>query len=237
MIRLENVCKSFDGKGNAVDCMSLEAANGDLVALLGPSGCGKTTTLRLIAGLAYPDSGRIEIDGKDATNLPARERGVAMVFQHLALWPHLNVRKNLEFGPLLRARQLGVRAQLRRLTAEGRSRRAEFRTDLDSKIRSTTEMLHIGHLLDRMPDELSGGERQRVAIARALIRQPKVMLLDEPFSNLDTQLREELRNELRRIQKQLGVTTVLVTHDPADAAAIATRVVTLDSGHRQAAIR
>lgn len=228
MIRLTDVTKRHNGKA-VVDGVSLEAKAGEILALLGPSGSGKTTLLRLIAGLDRPDAGKIEIGGEDVTARPAHERGVAMVFQHLALWPNRTVRGNLEFGPRLRAKQLGVLAFLRRFAGGGRERE-RFEADLAAKVKSAADMLHIETLLERMPDQLSGGERQRAALARALIREPKVLLLDEPFSNLDADLRVELRGEVRRIQKQLGITAVLVTHDRADADAVSDRVIRLAAG-------
>ena len=192
--------------------LSLSVAAGECLALLGPSGCGKTTTLRLLAGLDTPDSGRILLGGDDITALPPGSRRVAMVFQSYALYPHLSVVGNLELG--LRVR--GVPARER-----------------ESRIAAMLELLQLGELRNRRPAQLSGGQRQRVALARALLRQPRLVLLDEPMSNLDAQLREELRPELRRLLCGSGPPTLYVTHDQQEAIGIADRLAILRGGRLQ----
>ena len=178
--------------------------------LLGPSGCGKSTTLRIIAGLETASAGRVLIEGRDVTDLPPSERGIAMVFQNYALFPHLTVADNITFG-------LSVRKMP---AAESAKRLAE-----------TAELLGLAGLLDRKPSQLSGGQQQRVALARALVAQAKVCLMDEPLSNLDAQLRQEMRSELRQLQQRLGLTVVYVTHDQAEAMSMADQVVLLNRGH------
>lgn len=228
-VQLAGIGKTYDGRRKVLDDFSLEIARGETLALVGPSGCGKTTVLRVLAGLESADVGSVWIEGVDVTALPAWQRGVAMVFQHLALWPHLDVRRNLEFGPRLRAKQIGWTRWLRGLTGSGRRRNRAFDAELAAHVDRVAELLRIRELWRRMPDELSGGERQRVAIARALIREPKVLLLDEPFSNLDGALRQQLRDELKRVQAELQMTTLLVTHDEADCAALAQRRIRMTS--------
>ena len=210
---LERVSKSFAAPGRdvvqALRTVSFTAQTGELTALLGPSGCGKTTLLRVIAGLERPDSGGLSIDGKDVLPLPAKDRGVAMVFQQPALYPHLTARENLAFG--LRLRKVPPR-------------------EIQQRIGETASLLEISECLDRLPQHLSGGQRQRVALGRAMVRRPGVYLLDEPLSQLDTPMRLQLRQDLRRIQQELGATVILVTHDQSDAFAIADRVAVMIGG-------
>jgi len=199
----------FWGTTRAVEEVSFEAAAGRLLVLLGPSGCGKSTTLRLIAGLEEPSGGRILIGGRDVTRLPPARRGISMVFQSYALFPHLTVAENLLFG-------LKVR----------RVRRAERARRLDR----VAELLGLSALLERKPAQLSGGQQQRVALGRALISEARVCLMDEPLSNLDAQLRAEMRHEIRALQRQLGITMVYVTHDQTEAMTMADQVVLLRDG-------
>ncbi|ADV65391.1 ABC transporter ATP-binding protein [Desulfurococcus mucosus] len=211
-VRLVDVVKKY-GRIVAVDHVTLSINDGEFFALLGPSGCGKTTTLRLIAGLEYPDEGSIYIGDRDVTRLHPRNRDVAMVFQNYALYPHMTVFENIAFPLEVRRRELGLtRDDIRRMVVE------------------TARFLGIDHLLDRRPGQLSGGQQQRVALARALVRKPKVWLLDEPLSNLDAKLRLLMRAELKRLQKTLGITTVYVTHDQAEAMTMADRIAVMDKG-------
>ena len=214
VLRLQDVTKAY-GKRTAVTSFSLEIAPGESVAMLGPSGCGKTTVLRLIAGLERPDSGEIWIDNRQVASdghntVPASDRQVGLVFQDLALWPHLNVRDNLAF------------------VVESTALR---KSEREARIDEFLKICRIDHgQAGRYPHELSGGEQQRVALARALVGFPRVLLLDEPFSNLDAALRASLREELAAMQHQLRVTTIYVTHDPADAAALANRTIVMREG-------
>ena len=211
---LEQLVKKFPARNGqyvvAVNQLTLVLAPGELVALVGPSGCGKTTTLRLIAGLETPDAGVIKLDGQVVNAVSPKERDVAMVFQHHALYPHLTAAENLGFGLRLR----GV-----------------ARAEITARVQQIAEMLGLGDHLLRKPGELSGGERQRVAIGRALIRRPKMLLLDDPFANLDAPLRRELRRELLRIHREHNLTTLLVTHDQAEALALGQRVAVMNEGH------
>lgn len=207
-IQLEGLSKRF-GTVTALDNLTLEVREGEFFTLLGPSGCGKTTTLRLIAGLEVPTAGRILIDGRDVTHVPANRRNVGMVFQNYALFPHLNVFENVAFG--LRARGLP-------------------KSVVDERVRKALRLVHLAHLETRKPSQLSGGQQQRVALARALAIQPSILLLDEPLSNLDAKLREETRAELQRLQKSSGITTVYVTHDQSEAFALSDRVAIMNAG-------
>ena len=197
------------GATRAVDDISFEAAAGKMLVLLGPSGCGKSTTLRLIAGLEAATSGRILIGGVDVTRLPPAERRLSMVFQSYALFPHLSVAENIVFG--LRVRNV---PRLERAARLGR----------------TAELLGLGALLDRKPSQLSGGQQQRVALGRAIIAETAVCLMDEPLSNLDAQLRHDMRREIRGIQQKLGITMVYVTHDQTEAMSMADQVILLRDG-------
>jgi multiple sugar transport system ATP-binding protein len=207
-IRLENLYKRF-GRVVAVRDVSLEVADGEFVVLLGPSGCGKTTVLRTVAGLETPDRGRVWIGGRDVTRLPPGRRDLGMVFQSYALFPHMRVFDNVAFG--LRMRRVGE-AEVRR------------------RVHQVAELLQIGDLLDRYPAQLSGGQRQRVAVARALVVRPQVLLMDEPLSNLDALLRLHMRAELKRLHREVGSTTLYVTHDQVEAMSLGDRVAVLRDG-------
>ena len=207
-VALDGVEKLF-GTIRAVGPLSVEVAAGELVALLGPSGCGKTTTLRMIAGFEEPSAGRISIAGRPVNDVPVERRGVAMVFQTYALFPHLSVADNVAFGLKLR----GVAAAER-----------------DARVVEALGLVGLTTLGARMPRQLSGGQQQRVALARALVVRPAVLLLDEPLSNLDLKLREQMRDEIRAIQKRLGITAVYVTHDQGEAMAIADRIAVMNRG-------
>jgi sn-glycerol 3-phosphate transport system ATP-binding protein len=211
-IAVEHVSKHWttsEAKVRAVDDISFACAEGTLNVLLGPSGCGKSTTLRLIAGLEAADGGRIVIGGRDVTQLPPAQRSISMVFQSYALFPHLSVAENILFG--LKVRQIP----------------AAERSD---RLKRTAELLGLTALLDRKPAQLSGGQQQRVALGRAVIAKAPVCLMDEPLSNLDAQLRAEMRQEIRRLQKELGITMVYVTHDQVEAMSMADRVILLNQG-------
>ena len=208
-VRLENLQRRY-GTVTALDGLTLTLSPGELVALLGPSGCGKTTALRLLAGLEDADGGRVVIGGKDVTGLPANRRNVGMVFQAYSLFPHMVAWENVAFG--LQMRKVG--------TAERKKRALE-----------TLELVGLGRFAERYASQLSGGQQQRVALARALAIKPQVLLLDEPLSALDAKVRSRLRDEIRRIQLEVGITTLFVTHDQEEALAIADRVGVMQSGH------
>jgi sn-glycerol 3-phosphate transport system ATP-binding protein len=208
-ISVQNVSKYW-GATRAVEGVSFEAAAAALVVLLGPSGCGKSTTLRLIAGLEQVTGGRIFIGGQDVTELPPAKRRIAMVFQSYALFPHLTVAENILFG--LRVRKVPAAERARRLDR-------------------VAALLGLNALLERKPSQLSGGQQQRVALGRAIIAETPVCLMDEPLSNLDAQLRAEMRREIRALQQQLGVTMVYVTHDQSEAMSMADRVILMRDGH------
>ncbi|MBI5042493.1 MAG: ABC transporter ATP-binding protein [Nitrospirae bacterium] len=201
--------KKYFGHVKAVDGIDLEIKDGEFLALLGPSGSGKTTLMRLFAGLESPTEGSILIDGKNVNDAPPRERGIAMVFQSYALYPHKSVFKNISFP----------------LKVEGLNKE-----DIKKKVEWAAGLLHIGHLLERMPSQISGGEKQRVAIARALVRRPKVLLMDEPLSNLDAKVRHMAREELKLFQRDIGVTTIYVTHDQAEAMGLGDRIAVMNAG-------
>jgi len=205
---VEGLTKALGGK-TVVDRVSLEVSSGELLCLLGPSGCGKTTTLRMVAGFVVPDAGRVFIGGRDVTGTRPERRPTAMVFQNYALWPHMSVEANVSFG----------------LRASGLSRR-------EARTRATEALATVGidWAAQRRPASLSGGEQQRVALARALVQKPEVMLLDEPLSNLDAQLRLQVREELAELHLQTGITMVFVTHDQDEALSIADRVAIMRSG-------
>ncbi|MEO0819157.1 MAG: ABC transporter ATP-binding protein [Pseudomonadota bacterium] len=225
-LALEGVSKRF-GDVHAVDDVSLEIGEGAFVALLGASGCGKSTTLRLMAGLDRPDAGRVRMGGRDVTADGASARNIALMFQSYALYPHLTVHQNI--ATPLRQRRLSA---LGRLPGAG-ALRAGLRQRLDAidaEVRRVAEMLRLETLLGRKPGQLSGGQQQRVALARALVREPAAFLLDEPLSNLDTQLRADTREEIKALHRRTGHPFVLVTHDQADALSMADRVAVMIEG-------
>jgi putative spermidine/putrescine transport system ATP-binding protein len=207
-LRLIGVRKSFGHLLVAAD-VSLDLRKGERVSLLGPSGCGKTTLLNLIAGFIQPDAGSIEIGGRDMANVPSHRRNLGIVFQNYALFPHLTVFENIRFGLKMRSVSAALASQ---------------------RIREVLQLVRLGDLADRFPQQLSGGQQQRVAIARALVIEPELLLLDEPLSNLDAKLRESMRIELLDLLKKLGVTTILVTHDQAEALALSDRIAVLNQG-------
>ncbi len=207
-VRLEDLRRQY-GATTALDGLSLTIDAGELVALLGPSGCGKTTALRLVAGLEDADGGRVVIDGRDVTSLPASRRDTGMVFQAYSLFPHMTARENVAFG--LRMRRVG--------SQERRQRAGEM-----------LELVGLSAQADRYAHQLSGGQQQRVALARALAIRPSVLLLDEPLSALDARVRSQLRDEIRRVQREVGITTLFVTHDQEEALAIADRVGVMRAG-------
>ncbi len=207
-IQVERVSKRL-GSTLAVDRAELEVRAGELYFLLGPSGCGKTTLLNLIAGLLEPSEGRILFDGRDVTRLPTHERNAVMCFQSYALWPHLSVAENVRFG-----------LDVRKLEPKQR----------EARVQQALELVRMSGFRDRKPTELSGGQQQRIAIARAVAVQPSCLLLDEPLSNLDARLRQQMRGEIRSICKATGLTTLYVTHDQKEALSIADRIALLDAG-------
>ena len=213
---IENISKSFSGtrgeKICAVDKLNLSVRNGEFLVLVGPSGCGKTTALRCIAGLEVPDSGTISLDGVSFDGVPAKDRNVAMVFQTPALFPHLTVFENLGFGLMLRKFS---------------------KSEIQRRVTAAAETLGLTALLQRKPQSLSGGECQRVALGRALVRQPKVFLLDEPLSNLDAPSRAQLRSEIAKLQKHLGVPMIYVTHDQTEAIKLGHRIAVMNRGQLQ----
>jgi multiple sugar transport system ATP-binding protein len=210
-IEFRNVSKHF-GSTLVVDDLSLEIRDGEFVVLLGPSGCGKTTTLRMLAGLESVSSGDIFISGERVNDVPTQHRDLAMVFQSYALYPHMTIAENIAYP--LRVRKLD------------KAQRTE-------RVKRVAAMLEIESLLKRKPRQLSGGERQRVALARAIVREPRAYLMDEPLSNLDARLRVQMRGELKRLQHQLGTTTIYVTHDQAEAMTLASRVAVMKKGRLQ----
>ena len=218
-IQLQELTKSFPGSGRnssrvtAVKDFNFEIPDGELIGLLGPSGCGKSTTLNMICGLEKPTSGRILFGDKDVTTLPPEKRGVGMVFQNYALYPHLTVRQNIIFP-------------LQNLKGKEKLSKAE----MEKRAMDAAALVQIRELMDRKPGELSGGQQQRVAIARALVKLPHVLLLDEPLSNLDARLRLQTREEIRKIQRATKITTVFVTHDQEEAMSISDRIVVMKAG-------
>ncbi len=207
-LSLEGVSKLWSAS-RAVDRITFSTASGRLVVLLGPSGCGKSTTLRMIAGLDTPSEGRIFIDGRDVTHVAPAARRISMVFQSYALFPHLSVRENILFGVKVRK---------------------DPAADHKPRLMRVATLLGLTELLDRKPSQLSGGQQQRVALGRAIIAETKVCLMDEPLSNLDAQLRQEMRHEIRALQQSLGITMVYVTHDQTEAMSMADQVVLLNAG-------
>jgi multiple sugar transport system ATP-binding protein len=207
-IQIDRVAKFF-GPARALAELSLNVADGEFVALLGPSGCGKTTLLRIVAGLEIASGGSIRIGGRDVGHLPPRARGIAMVFQNYAVFPHLSVADNIGFGLKMAGKPTD---------------------EIKRQVGRAAEMLRIGHLLDRWPAKMSGGQRQRVAVARALAVQPSVLLMDEPLSNLDALLRLEMRADLKAILREAGTTTLYVTHDQTEAMGLADRIAVMHGG-------
>ena len=205
---LINVQKSF-GSTKILHDISLSLADGEFLVLVGPSGCGKSTLMNIIAGLEEPSAGELRLDGKDITPLPPADRNISMVFQSYALYPNMTVAKNIEFP-------LAMRKVEKRKRAE--------------RVQSVARLLQIEHLLDRKPRQLSGGQRQRVAIGRALAREPRLYLFDEPLSNLDAQLRLDMRTEIKKLHQRLGATIVYVTHDQIEAMTLATRIAVMKGG-------
>jgi spermidine/putrescine ABC transporter ATP-binding subunit len=209
IVSIHNVTKTFPGGVTAVDHVSFDIAQNEFFALLGPSGCGKTTLLRMISGLETPSEGRIMIGGEDMALTPPNKRPTNMVFQSYAVFPHMTVEDNVAYG----LKVTGVpRDETRRRTAEA------------------LDMVKLSHLAKRKPDQMSGGQRQRVALARALVKRPKVLLLDEPLSALDAKLRDEMRLELTRLQENVGITFIIVTHDQDEALSMASRIAVMDKG-------
>ena len=211
-IRVDAVSKTFDGHA-ALRQLSMEIDNGTFVALLGPSGSGKTTLLRVIAGLAFADSGRIEFDGEDVTDIPVQNRNIGFVFQNYALFRHMTVGQNIAFG-------LEVM----------KKRDRPSKSEINDRVEELLGLVRLEGLAKRYPAQLSGGQRQRVALARALARSPRFLLLDEPFGALDAKVRHELRGALREIHDQLGITSIFVTHDREEAFALADRIAILNGG-------
>jgi iron(III) transport system ATP-binding protein len=213
-LRLENLYKIFPTRGGsgevtAVHDVNVSIEKGEFVTLLGPSGCGKTTTLRLIAGFEFPSQGRIVLDGQEINELPPNRRDMAMVFQSYAIFPHLSVYENIAYG-----------LKIRKLPGD----------QIKRQVARVLDLTELGGLENRAPNQLSGGQQQRVALARALVMEPKVLLMDEPLSNLDAKLREQMRTEIREIQQRLGITSVYVTHDQIEAMSLSDRIVVMNLG-------
>lgn len=208
-LKLENLTVAYGKDDPVLKNLNLSVEKGEFVSLLGPSGCGKTTTLRTIAGFLKPLSGRVLIAGRDYTNVPTHKRNIGVVFQNYALFPHMNVFENVAFG-----------LRMRRMPKQ----------EIEKKVRRALEMVGLVGFEKRLPSELSGGQQQRVAIARAIVIEPDLLLMDEPLSNLDANLRMEMRGEIKQLQKNLGITTVYVTHDQSEAIALSDRVVVMNAG-------
>ncbi|NJE09545.1 ABC transporter ATP-binding protein [Thermococcus sp. MAR1] len=206
-VELRGVLKEWEDF--RLEISELEVKDGEFLTLLGPSGCGKTTTLRMIAGFEKPDKGEILFDGRPVNDLPPYERGIGIVFQDYALFPHMTVFKNIAFG-----------LEMKKLP----------KAEIERKVRWALELVGLSGLENRYPEQLSGGQQQRVALARALVVEPDVLLLDEPLSNLDAKIRERLRGEIKRIQRELGITTIYVTHDQEEAMAVSDRIAVMNFG-------
>jgi ABC-type sugar transport system ATPase subunit len=213
-VSLKNISKSYGSNPPVLHNINLEVEHGELVVLVGPSGCGKSTLLRVLCGLEDISSGELRIGDDVVNHLPPAERGIAMVFQSYALYPHMDVYRNMAFG----------------LKIHGATK-----AEIDQRVRDAAKVLHIDHLLDRLPRELSGGQRQRVAIGRAIVREPRLFLFDEPLSNLDAALRAKTRIELARLHRDLDATMVYVTHDQVEAMTLGDKIVVLSEGHVQQA--
>lgn len=209
-IQINNIDKHF-ANFHALKDVSIDINTGELATLLGPSGCGKTTLLRIIAGLETADSGRILFDGVDVTDTPVQKRGIGFVFQSYALFRHKTVAQNIAFGLTL----------LKDKPSKG---------EIDNRVSELLELVQLPHTKDRYPHELSGGQRQRIALARALATRPKLLLLDEPFGALDAKVRKELRSSLKTIQQEIGITSIMVTHDQEEAVAISDKIVVMNHG-------
>ena len=208
-LEIHDLTVSYEKHQPTLERFNLDVEQGELLSLLGPSGCGKTTTLRSVAGFIQADAGRISINGRDYTNLPPNQRDIGLVFQSYALFPHLTVFNNVAFG--LRMRRIP-------------------KGEIYSRVTNALKMVGLEDFADRRPAQLSGGQQQRVALARATVIEPQVLLLDEPLSNLDAKLRVDMRQEIRRLQQQLGITTLYVTHDQVEAMSISDRVVVMNQG-------
>ena len=209
ILKVKNLSKNF-GKVKAVQDVTFKATEGKVLSLLGPSGCGKTTTLRCIAGFENPDQGEIYLDNRKITPFPPEKRGIGMVFQNYALWPHMTVYGNLAFG-----------LQIKKVP----------KPEIDKRIKIILSMVQLDGYENRFPRQMSGGQQQRIAMARALVFEPEIMLLDEPLSNLDAKLREEMRFEFTELQRKLGITAIYVTHDQAEALVISDKIVILNQGN------
>lgn len=209
VLSLTSVSKMY-GNFQAVENIDLDVKEHQLVSLLGPSGCGKTTTLRMVAGFEYPTSGQVLIDGKDVTYTPPNKREIGIVFQSYSLFPHMRVSDNVAYGL---------------------KRRGVAKDECRERVREALELVDLAKFSDRLPSELSGGQQQRVALARAIIVRPKILLLDEPLSALDAKLREKMRFEIRQLQKQIGMTTILVTHDQEEALSMSDHIVVMNRGN------
>ena len=214
-LELIGLTKTY-GSGAAVDNLNLSVAAGELVAFLGPSGCGKTTTLRMVAGFVEPTGGTIRVQGRDITGLAPNKRDMGMVFQSYALFPHMTVARNIAFG--LHARRVR-------------------RSEVAPRVAAALDLVGLSGMEDRYPRQLSGGQQQRVALARVLALRPKLLLFDEPLSNLDAKLRVQMRHEIRRLQKEVGITALFVTHDQEEAMTIADRIVVINAGRIEQAGR
>ena len=207
-VTLSGVTKRYEDV-TAVDDMNLDINDGEFVTFVGPSGCGKSTTMETIAGLTLPTEGTIEIGGRDVTDLPPKDRGISMVFQNIALFPHMDVYDNISFG--LRLRKYD-------------------QTEVDRRVEEAADIVQLDGMMDRMPSEMSGGQRQRVAIARAIVRQPEAFLMDEPLANLDAELKVHMRTQLQRLHRELDTTIIYVTHDQAQAMTMSDRIAVINGG-------
>ncbi|WP_280587414.1 ABC transporter ATP-binding protein [Halorubrum sp. Boch-26] len=207
-VKLEGITKRYEDV-TAVDDMNLEIEDGEFVTFVGPSGCGKSTTMETIAGLTLPTEGTIEIGGRDVTDLPPKNRGISMVFQNIALFPHMDVYDNISFG-----------LRLRKYDQE----------EVDRRVEEAADIVQLEGMMDRMPKEMSGGQRQRVAIARAIVRNPDAFLMDEPLANLDAELRVHMRTQLQRLHRELDTTIIYVTHDQAQAMTMSDRIAVINGG-------
>ncbi len=208
-LEVQNIDVAYKGSGRVLFGLSFDVAQNEFLSLLGPSGCGKTTTLRSLAGFLVPQKGKIILKGKDYTHIPPYRRNFGLVYQSYALFPHLTVFKNVAFG-----------LEMRKVP----------KASIHEKVREALALVNLAELEDRLPRQLSGGQQQRVALARALVVEPDLLLLDEPLSNLDAKLRTLMRSELRRLQKEVGITTIYVTHDQAEALALSDRIIVLNHG-------